>query len=84
LNDVLSTMGTPVAESVDQAPVARGLVRRETVCRRPEPSTWVTAGMGGALLLPDLEYLHHERDRVILLEHLPAPTARMVGTTPAA
>jgi hypothetical protein len=46
MQGVLSTMGSPARSRKASIRCAeRGLVRRETVCRRPEPSTWVTAGM---------------------------------------
>ena len=59
-------------------------MRAETVCRRPDPSTWVIAGMAARFSSRIWNSLHHEWDRAILLEHLLAPTARMVETTPAA
>ncbi len=43
---------------------------RSTVCRRPVPSTWVTAGISLALLRPHRVDVHHERRRVVLVEPL--------------
>ena len=46
LKEVFRSTGTPVSASKDLRSFQyRGLLRRLTVCRRPEPSTWVTAGM---------------------------------------
>ena len=50
LNEVLSSIGTPVRplERLDQAVVAR-VGSRLTVCSRPEPSTCVIAGITARL-----------------------------------
>jgi hypothetical protein len=63
----------PAARSSGRGTVRLGDDNRiavtHSVCSQPEPSTRVKAGVAPPFC-PDLEYLHHERDGVALLEPL--------------
>ena len=90
LKEVLSTIGTPVMprKALDQLPVARVGLAIDGL----QPARAVDVGDGRdqpALLLADLEDLHHERHVAVLLEPLgdvllAGSTARTGGSSRAA
>ena len=71
LNEVLIRIGTPVSSPKRFSRLQySGLTSRSTVCRRPVPSSWVTAGIRSRWCGLDLVGLHHERRRIVGLEVL--------------